>query len=110
MAYNPNDFYNTLRSEMRKTQRPFTSIFDCKIRAHKRDPFLIEGKNEIRYHMGAYGPLVVEHVSEMRKKRMNNFSKNKKNNNIKRKRCQSKNIKMLNLLLLFQWIQQFNAE
>ena len=91
MAYNPNDFYNTLRSEMRKTQRPFSSIFDCKNQKAKKNPFLIEGKNEIRYHMGTYGPLVVEHVSEMRKKRMNNFSKNKKNNNIKRKRCQSKN-------------------
>ena len=69
--YNSNDFYITLRSDMCQKHRPFTSIFDCKIRAHKRDPFLIEGKNEIRYHMGAYGPLVVEHISEFHKKKLN---------------------------------------
>ena len=91
MSYNPNDFYNTLRSDMKKAQRPFSSIFDCKNKKVKKNPFLIEGKNEIRYHMGTYGPLVVEHVSEMRKNRINNFSKNKKKTNNKRKRCQSKN-------------------
>ena len=92
MAYNPNDFYNTLRSDMKKTQRPFTSIFDCKNKKAKRNPFLIEGKNEIRYHMGAYGPLVVEHIPEDYKKKINNFSKNKKKlNKNKRKRYQSKN-------------------
>ena len=91
MSYNQNDFYNTLRSDMVKQKRPFTSIFDCKNKKKVKNPFLIEGKNEIRYHMGAYGPLVVEHVSEMRKKRLNNFSKNNKKTNKKPKRCQSKN-------------------
>ena len=47
---------------MCKKQRPFTSIFDCKNRKAKKNPFLIEGKNEIRYQMGHYGPLVVEHI------------------------------------------------
>ena len=91
MAYNSKDFYITLRSDMKKTQRPFTSIFDCKNRKAKKNPFLIEGKNEIRYHMGTYGPLVVEHISKKKKKRINNFSKKKKINKNKRKRCQSKN-------------------
>ena len=36
MAYNPNDFYNTLRSDIKKTQRPFTSIFDCKNKKDKK--------------------------------------------------------------------------
>jgi hypothetical protein len=72
---------------MCQKHRPFSSIFDCKIRAHKRDPFLIEGKNEIRYHMGAYGPLVVEHISEFHKKKLNK----KVNNKNKNARCKSKN-------------------
>ena len=92
MAYNPNDFYRTLRSDMCKKPRPFTSIFDCKNKQAKKNPFLIEGKNEIRYNMGTYGPLVVEHISEDYKKRLNNFSKTKKKKNInKKRRCQSKN-------------------
>ena len=61
--YNPNDFHITLRSDMCQKKRPFTSIFDCKNKKMKKNPFLIEGKNEIRYHMGTYGPLVVEHIS-----------------------------------------------
>ena len=85
--YNPNDFHITLRSNMCIKKRPFTSIFDCKNRQKKKNPFLIEGKSEIRYHMGTYGPLVVEHISENHKKRLNNKTK-KKN-----KRCQSKNYK-----------------
>ena len=85
--YNSNDFHITLRSDMCQKHRPFSSIFDCKIRAHKRDPFLIEGKNEIRYHMGAYGPLVVEHISEFHKKKLNK----KVNNKNKNTRCKSKN-------------------
>ena len=91
MSYNPNDFYTTLRSDIKKRQRPFTSIFDCKNKKAIKNPFLIEGKNEIRYHMGAYGPLVVEHISEDYKKRLNNFSKNHKKKNCKKRRCQSKN-------------------
>ena len=83
--YDPNDFYSTLRSDMKKTKRPFSSIFDCKRKKPEKNPFLIEGKNEIRYHMGTYGPLVVEHISEELKK--NKYLKNKK---IK-KRCKSKN-------------------
>ncbi len=90
MSYNPNDFYNTLRSDMRRQIRPFTSIFDCKKKKQIKNPFLIEGKNEVRYHMGPYGPLVVEHISEAHKKRINNFGKNNKNKN-KKKRCCSKN-------------------
>ena len=85
--YNSNDFHITLRSDMCQKHRPFTSIFDCKIRAHKRDPFLIEGKNEIRYHMGAYGSLVVEHLTEFHKKKLNK----KVNNKNKNTRCKSKN-------------------
>ena len=85
--YNPNDFHITLRSDMCETKRPFTSIFDCKNKKMKKNPFLIEGKNEIRYHMGTYGPLVVEHISEDYKKRLNNKIKNKN------KRCKSKNYK-----------------
>ena len=69
MAYNPNDFYNTLRSDMKKKQRQFTSIFDCKNKKAKRNAFLIEGKNEVRYHMGSYGPLVVEKIPEDYKKK-----------------------------------------
>ena len=80
--YNPDDFYSTLRSDMYKTKRPFTSIFDCKKKKPEKNPFLIEGKTEIRYHMGAYGPLVVEHVSEELKKKL---CKNKT-----KKRCKSK--------------------
>ena len=92
MSYNPNDFYNTLRSDMVKQKRPFTSIFDCKNKKKVKNPFLIEGKNEIRYHMGAYGPLVVEHISEAHKKRINNFSKKKTNKNKNKKiRGHSKN-------------------
>ena len=68
MAYNSKDFYITLRSDMKKTQRPFTSIFDCKNRKAKKNPFLIEGKNEIRYHMGTYGPLVVTYFRRTKKK------------------------------------------
>ena len=90
MSYNPNDFYKTLRSDMKKPKRPFTSIFDCKNKKAVKNPFLVEGKNEIRYHMGTYGPLVVEHISEVQKKRINNMNKNNKNKN-KRKRCKSKN-------------------
>ena len=89
MSYNPNDFYNTLRSDMKRPKRPFSSIFDCKKKKAVKNPFLIEGKNEIRYHMGTYGPLVVEHISEDYKKRLNNFSKKKINKN-KKIRCQSK--------------------
>ena len=91
MSYNPNIFYSTLRSDMKKKQRPFTSIFDCKRKKPIKNPFLIEGKNEIRYHMGAYGPLVVEHIPDHYKKRLNNFSKNKKRKSCNKKRCQSKN-------------------
>ena len=92
MMYNLDDFYNTLRSEMRKTTRPFVSIFDCKNKKAKPNPFLIAGKGEIRYHMGAYGPLVVEHIPESYRKRLNNISKNKKKvNKNKKRRCQSKN-------------------
>ena len=64
---------------MCQKKRPFTSIFDCKNTQNKKSPFLIEGKNEIRYHMGTYGPLVVEHISEEYKKRLNKKNKNKKN-------------------------------
>ena len=85
--YNPNDFHITLRSEMCQKKRPFTSIFDCKNKKRKKNPFLIEGKNEIRYHMGTYGPLVVEHIPEDYKKKLNNKIKNKN------KRCKSKNYK-----------------
>ena len=59
MAYNPNDFYITLRSDMKKTQRPFTSIFDCKNRKAKKNPFLIEGKNEIRYQKNKKKELII---------------------------------------------------
>ena len=83
--YNSNDFHIILRSDMCQKHRPFSSIFDCKIRVHKRDPFLIDGKNEIRYHMGAYGPLVVEHLTEFHKKKLN------KKINYKNKRWKSKN-------------------
>ena len=85
--YNSNDFYITLRSDMCQKKRPFTSIFDCKNKKMKKNPFLIEGKNEIRYHLGTYGSLVVEHISEDYKKRLNNKIKNKN------KRCKSKNYK-----------------
>ena len=85
--YNSNDFHITLRSDMCQKKRPFSSIFDCKKSKIKKNPFLIEGKEEIRYHMGTYGPLVVEHISEVHKKRLN---KNIKNKN---KRCKSKNYK-----------------
>ena len=85
--YNSNDFYITLRSDMCQKQRPFTSIFDCKMRKIKKNPFLIESNNEIRYHMGTYGPLVVEHVSEDYKRKLN------KNANNKNKRYKSKKYK-----------------
>ena len=85
--YNPNDFHITLRSDICQKKRPFISIFDCKNKKMKKNPFLIEGKNEIRYHMGTYGPLVVEHISEDYKKKLNNKIKNKD------KRCKSKNYK-----------------
>ena len=79
--YKSKDFYITLRSDMCQKQRPFTSIFDCKNIKNKKNPFLIEGKNEIRYHMGTYGPLVVEHIPEQYKKKLNKkkINKNKKN-------------------------------
>ena len=32
MVYNPKNFYITLRSDMKKAQRPFTSFFDGKNR------------------------------------------------------------------------------
>ena len=85
--YNSKDFYITLRSSMCQKKRPFTSIFDCKNAAKKKNPFLIEGKNEIRYHMGTYGPLVVEHIPEQYKKKLN------KKIIKKNKRCKSKKYK-----------------
>ena len=85
--YNSKKFYITLRSDMYQKQRPFTSIFDCKMRKIKKNPFLIENNNEIRYHMGTYGPLVVEHVSEDYKRKLN------KNANNKNKRYKSKKYK-----------------
>ena len=85
--YNSKNFYITLRSDMCKKKRPFTSIFDCKDRKIKKNPFLIESNNEIRYHMGTYGPLVVEHVSEDYKRKLN------KNANNKNKRYKSKKYK-----------------
>ena len=85
--YNSKKFYITLRSDMCQKQRPFTSIFDCKMRKIKKNPFLIENNNEIRYHMGTYGPLVVEHVSEDYKRKLN------KNANNKNKRYKSKKYK-----------------
>ena len=85
--YNSKKFYITLRSDMCQKQRQFTSIFDCKMRKIKKNPFLIENNNEIRYHMGTYGPLVVEHVSEDYKRKLN------KNANNKNKRYKSKKYK-----------------
>ena len=85
--YNSKKFYITLRSDMCQKQRPFTSIFDCKMRKIKKNPFLIENNNEIRYDMGTYGPLVVEHVSEDYKRKLN------KNANNKNKRYKSKKYK-----------------
>ena len=78
--YNSNDFHITLRSEMCQKQRPFTSIFDCKRKKSNKNPFLIENNKEIRYHMGTYGPLVVEHISEDYKKKLckNKCKKNKR--------------------------------
>ena len=85
--YKSKKFYITLRSDMCQKQRPFTSIFDCKMRKIKKNPFLKENNNEIRYHMGTYGPLVVEHVSEDYKRKLN------KNANNKNKRYKSKKYK-----------------
>ena len=88
MTLYQNDFYMTLRSEIERPKRPFTSIFRCKYKKPKVNQFLIEGENEKRYHMGKYGPLVVEHISELQKNALYRTN-NKKN----KKRCKSKNYK-----------------
>ena len=85
------NFYSTLRSDLKEQKRPFTSIFDCKNKARVKNPFLKEGPNEIRYHMGPYGPLVVEHFVSDKKKKLTKLYNNNKSQTKTKRRYSKKN-------------------
>ena len=80
MDYNKNNriIVKTLVSDMYRSHHEFNSIFDCKRKKKKENPFIKSTKNEKRIQAGPYGPLIVIHKEKpekvlLKEKKRNTF-------------------------------------